>query len=186
MSHVTKWVMSLNESCHIWINFSHIDTNSRRPSNVTNPAKPWSISQSRVMSHMNEPCHILTPMPPRPAQHHEPRHVTYEETRHILIPMRPPNITSLVMSHINKLCHTWLPMPGAQATSRTQHSHGSCLSHESCHIWTSHMTYEWVMSRTNTRRSSNVTNRDKSHTNSHVTYWYPCAHATSRTQWCRI
>jgi len=112
-------VMSLNESCHIWINFTHIDTNSRRPSNVTNPAKPWSISQSRVMSHMNEPCHILTPMPPRPAQHHEPRHVTYEVTRHILIPMRPPNITSLVMSHINKLCHTWLPMPGAQATSRT-------------------------------------------------------------------
>ena len=129
LSHIDPpriWVMShMNESCHIWR--SHVTyEEGQKPMQYPMPYTPdlSYIDPPRiwVMSHINESWHIRR------------SHVTYEE-RHTLMQYPRPHTPDLsridppriwVMSRMNDLCQIWT----GQA--------------ETCHIWTSHVTYEYL------------------------------------------
>ena len=138
----------MNGSCHIWM--SHV-------------TYEW------VMSYMNESCHICM------------SHTTYEwvmsimnESCHIWM---SHTTYEWVMSHMNESCHISTEntsgvalrrptacqnrarqLPGRVASSLV--CAAACMD-ESCHIWMSHVTYEWVMSRmnTSTTRTSRIFTR---------------------------
>jgi len=154
----------VNESCHMWTRMSHVtheqDTGfagcALRVEWVCVSVKSalsfialWCLSNvtcGRVMSHVNESCHMWT------------SHVTCER----------------VMSHVNESCHVWhSAMKGNKESSERwvesalpliESCHGvsseRCPSlhygargkprvNESCHMWTSHVTCERVMSHVN-------------------------------------
>jgi len=87
----------------------------------------------RVMSHMNESCHVGT------------SHVTYERVMSHMnesCPIWTSDVTyEWVMSHMNKSCHVW--------TSHVTYERVMSHMNKSCHVWTSHVKYEWVMSHMN-------------------------------------
>jgi len=148
-----------NESYHTWIFCAIFLNSTMTASNV--------VRVVRVMSHTNESCHVR-------AVHiawvlsymNESRH-TWMCAQMFWTPPWLPQMWRVVrfMSHVNEPWHVsvvhevWV----MSYVNTSRHRWMTAHSHESCHIWISHVTYEWLCQC--------FESRDK--WKSHVTYGCP-------------
>jgi len=183
---INWWVMSIpmNTACkHIWMSQQPWDVPYTNESCSTHMdescqwmVKSTHMNESTVLSCMKESCHIWM------------SHVTYEwvmshinESCHVTYEWFNSQVMyERVMSHLKQSCHTWaLVQPKSFIESchiwMSRVTYEWVMSHinESCHMWMSHFTYEWVMSHMN--ESCHIWM-------SHVTYEWVMSHMNGSFQ----
>jgi len=141
----------MSEPCHIWI--SHV-TYARFTSHMNTPChiRMSHVPHERVMSHINEPCHTHTWVMSRMNK----SRLTL--LSHVTRTRQPHQGPKQVMP-----CHIWKRI----ATSHMSHVlYGwvTSLLDQPHHLWISHVSCEWVMSRMNESCPMSSSTSPRAHT----------------------